>query len=172
MREEEGQYDEALIYLVIGEERAAVIDGGTGIGRLDRLVMELTDKPYFLLLTHTHNDHICLLDREARYLYTGDIYYTGGVTSYLPGGNHDDFIKSCKRLVDLMPEYDYLMPAHNEPLVEPEQMREMYEAAKGIKDGSITDYTSRRSVATNYDTMIRRYQFSKFSLSVRESLFK
>jgi len=110
LREEDGQYDEALIYLVIGEERAAVIDGGTGIGRLDRLVMELTDKPYFLLLTHTHNDHICLLDREARYLYTGDIYYTGGVTSYLPGGNHDDFIKSCNRLVDLMPEYDWLMP--------------------------------------------------------------
>ena len=258
---EDGQYDEALMYLVIGEERAAVIDGGTGIGRLDKLVEELTDKPYFLLLTHTHNDHIggckgfdeiylyddpmgresaanglgkdkmgemikegavikpypesfdpnnyyappytvtnwlrdgeiidlggrkleviytpghssdhiCLLDREASYLYTGDIYYTGGVTSYLPGGNHDDFIKSCKRLVDLMPEYDWLMPAHNEPLVEPEQMREMYEAAKGIKDGSITDYTSRRSVATNYDTMIRRYQFSRFSLSVRESLFK
>jgi len=257
---EDGQYDEALMYLVIGEERATVIDGGTGIGRLDKLVEELTDKPYFLLLTHTHNDHIggckdvneiylyddpmgresaanglgrekmgemieegavikpypesfdpedyyappytvthwlkdhevidlggrkleviytpghssdhiCLLDRDARYLYTGDIYYTGGVTSYLPGGNHDDFIKSCKRLVDLMPEYDWLMPAHNEPLVEPDQMREMYDAAKGIMDGTIKDYTSRRSVATNYDLMIRRYQFSRFSLSVRESLF-
>ena len=55
---EDGQYDEALMYLVIGSERAAVIDGGTGIGRLDKLVEELTDKPYFLLLTHTHNDHI------------------------------------------------------------------------------------------------------------------
>jgi len=77
LREEDGQYDEALIYLVIGEERAAVIDGGTGIGRLDRLVMELTDKPYFLLLTHTHNDHICLLDREARYLLISCLNMTG-----------------------------------------------------------------------------------------------
>jgi len=67
---EDGQYDEALMYLVIGEECAAVIDGGTGIGRLDRLVMELTDKPYFLLLTHTHNDHIggCK-DFDEIYLY-------------------------------------------------------------------------------------------------------
>ena len=258
---EDGQYDEALTYLVIGEYRAAVIDGGTGIGRLDKLVEELTDKPYFLLLTHTHNDHIggckhfkeiavfddamsressanglgrdkmgemleigavikpypddfdpenfyappyyvthwlkegetidlggrslevlytpghssdhiCLLDREARYLYTGDIYYTGGVTSYLPGGDHDAFIESCGRLVDLMGEYDWLMPAHNEPLVEKEQMREMYEAAKGIRDSTITEYTSRRSVAVNYDLAIRSYHFSRFSLSVRADIFE
>jgi glyoxylase-like metal-dependent hydrolase (beta-lactamase superfamily II) len=257
---EDGQYDEALMYLVIGEERAAIIDGGTGIGRLDKLVEELTEKPYFLLLTHTHNDHIggckdikeiavvddvmsressekglgrdkmgemlepgavikplpetfnpsdffappytvkwwlkdrevidlggreleviytpghssdhiCLLDRKAGYLYTGDIYYTGGVTSYLPGGDHDDFIESCRRLVELMPEYDWLMPAHNEPLVEKEQMMEMYDAAKGIRDGSITNYSTMRSVAVNYDLEVRRYQFKRFSLSVRASIF-
>ncbi len=257
---EDGQYDEALMYLVIGEDRAAVIDGGTGIGRLDKLVAELTDKPVLLVLTHTHNDHIggcedfdeiaafddvmsresvaeglgrdkmgemlepgavikplpegfdpenfyappyivtrwlrdgdvidlggrrlevihtpghssnhiCLLDREARCLFTGDIYYTGGVTSYLPGGSHDDFVESCRRLVDLMPEYDWLMPAHNEPLVENAQMREMYEVARGIKDDVFTEYTSRRSVAVNYDIMVRRYQFSHFSLTVRESIF-
>jgi glyoxylase-like metal-dependent hydrolase (beta-lactamase superfamily II) len=257
---EDGQYDEALMYLVIGETRAAVIDGGTGIGRLDKLVEELTDKPYFLLLTHTHNDHIggcedftdiavyddvmswesaakglgkdkmgemlepgavikpypddfdpdnfyappykvtrwlkdgeiielgnrklevihtpghssnhiCLLDREARYLYTGDIYYTGGVTSYLPGGDHDAFVESCHKLVELMPEYDWLMPAHNEPLVEKEQMQEMYEAAKNIRDDTLSEYTTRRSVAVNYDTMVRRYQFSRFNLTVRADLF-
>ena len=55
---EGGQYDEALMYLVIGDEEAAVIDGGTGIGHLDKLVEELTEKPYSLVLTHTHNDHI------------------------------------------------------------------------------------------------------------------
>ena len=258
---EDGQYDEALMYLVIGDERAAVIDGGTGIGRLDKLVEELTDKPYFLLLTHTHNDHIggcedfkeiaviddvmsressaqglgkgkmgemlepsavikplpedfdsgnfyappykvthwlrdgeeidlggrkleviytpghssdhiCLLDRDARYLFTGDIYYTGGVTSYLPGSNLDDFVESCRRLVDLIPYYDYLMPAHNEPLVDKEQMREMYLGAKGIKDGTITDYTTRRSVAVNYDIEVRRYQFSRFNISVRADIFE
>ncbi|MFH1179009.1 MAG: MBL fold metallo-hydrolase [Candidatus Bathyarchaeota archaeon] len=257
---EDGQYDEALMYLVIGKTRAAVIDGGTGIGRLDKLVEELTDKPYFLLLTHTHNDHIggcedftdiavyddvmswesaakglgkdkmgemlepgavikpypeefapdnfyappykvtrwlkdseiidlgnrklevihtpghssdhiCLLDREARYLYTGDIYYTGGVTSYLPGGDHDEFVESCRRLVDLMPAYDWLMPAHNEPLVEKEQMQEMYEAAKGIRNDTLSEYTTRRSVAVNYDTEVRRYQFSRFNLTVRADLF-
>jgi hypothetical protein len=70
-----------------------------------------------------------------------------------------------------MPEYDWLMPAHNEPLVEKEQMMEMYDAAKGIRDGSITNYSTRRSVAVNYDLEVRRYQFNRFSLSVRASIF-
>ena len=257
---EDGQYDEALMYLVIGEDRAVLIDGGTGIGRLDLLVEELTDKPVLLLLTHTHNDHIggcrvfdeiavfddamsresaaeglgrekmgemlegdavireyppgfdpenfhappyevtrwlgdgdvvdlggrmlevlhtpghssdhvCLLDRDARYLYTGDIYYTGAVTSYLPGGDHEAFIESCRRLVDLIPHYDWLMPAHNEPLVEGVQMAEMLWAAEDIGAGRLTEYTERRSVAVNYDVLVRRFQFSRFSLSVRADLF-
>jgi glyoxylase-like metal-dependent hydrolase (beta-lactamase superfamily II) len=248
------------MYLVIGEERAVLIDGGTGIGRLDRLVDELTEKPVLLLLTHTHNDHIggckdfdeiavlddtmsresaaeglgrekmgemlegdavireyppgfdregfhappygvswwlrdgdvvdlggrklevlhtpghssnhvCLLDRDARYLYTGDIYYTGAVTSYLPGGDHGAFIESCRRLVGLMPFYDWLMPAHNEPLVEGGQMGEMLRAAEDIGAGRLSEYTERRSVAVNYDVLVRRFQFDRFSLSVRADLF-
>jgi len=257
---EDGQYDEALMYLVIGEKRAAVIDGGTGIGSLKRLVEELTDRPCFLLLTHTHNDHIggckefeeiavfddvmswesaakglgkdkmgemiepgavikplpedfdsgnfyappfrvthwlkdgdmlelggrslevihtpghssnhiCILDREARYLFTGDIYYTGNVTSYLPGGNFVDFVESCRKLVNLTQFYDWLMPAHNEPLVEKEQMVEMYNAAKSILEKSGLEYTLHRSVAVNYDLMTRKYHFNRFSLSVRDDIF-
>ena len=257
---EDGQYDEALMYLVIGEEMAVLVDGGTGIGRLDLLVAELTDKPVLLLLTHTHNDHIggcsvfdeiavyddamsressaeglgrekmgemlegdavikeyppgfdregfhappygvswwlgdgdvmdlggrklevlhtpghssnhvCLLDRDARYLYTGDIYYTGAVTSYLPGGDHGEFVESCRRLVERMPFYDWLMPAHNEPLVEGGQMGEMLRAAEDIGAGRLSEYVERRSVAVNYDVLVRRYQFSRFSLSVRADLF-
>ena len=256
---EGGQYDEALMYLVIGDERAVVVDGGTGIGRLDLLVEELTDKPCFLLLTHTHNDHIggckdfdeiavyddamsresaaeglgrdkmgeiiegdnvirefppgfdpdsyyappytvtrwlrdgdrvelggrtleviytpghssdhlCLLDRGSRYLWTGDLLYTGGVTTYLPGGDHDSFIESCRRLVDLMPHYDMLLPAHNEPLVEKEIMVELMKAAEDIKAGRLTEYRESRSVAVNYDTLVRRYQFSRFSLITKADL--
>ena len=71
-----------------------------------------------------------------------------------------------------MPEYDWLMPAHNEPLVDKEQMHEMYLAAKGILDGTFTEYISSRSVAVNYDLEVIRYQFSRFSLTVGADLFK
>lgn len=46
-----------LMYLVEGEERAALIDTGSGIGSLKTLVDTLTDKPYIVLLTHGHVDH-------------------------------------------------------------------------------------------------------------------
>lgn len=46
-----------LMYLVEGQERAALIDTGTGLGNLKELVHNLTDKPYFVLLTHGHVDH-------------------------------------------------------------------------------------------------------------------
>jgi len=256
---EGGQYDEALMYLVIGDERAVVVDGGTGIGRLDLLVEELTDKPCFLLLTHTPNDHIggckdfdeiavyddamsresaaeglgrdkmgeiiegdnvireypqgfdpdsyyappytvtrwlrdgdrvelggrtleviytpghssdhlCLLDRGSRYLWMGDLFYTGGVTTYLPGGDHDSFIESCRRLVDLMPHYDMLLPAHNEPLVEKEIMVELMKAAEDVKAGRLTEYRESRSVAVNYNILVRRYQFSRFALITKADL--
>jgi glyoxylase-like metal-dependent hydrolase (beta-lactamase superfamily II) len=67
---EGGQFDEPLMYLVIGSEKAVVIDGGNGIGDLAELVEELTDKPYFLLLTHTHNDILmdANISRTLQYL--------------------------------------------------------------------------------------------------------
>ena len=44
-------------FLVEGEERAALIDTGTGIGNLHEVVRELTDKPLVILITHGHFDH-------------------------------------------------------------------------------------------------------------------
>ena len=80
-------------------------------------------------------------------------------------------MESCRRLVELMPYYDWLMPAHNEPLVERGQMGEMLRAAEDIGAGRLSEYTERRSVAVNYDVLVRRYQFGRFSLTVRADLF-
>jgi len=44
-------------FLVEGEEKAALIDTGCGIGRLAETVRELTDKPLIILITHGHFDH-------------------------------------------------------------------------------------------------------------------
>ncbi len=234
------------MYLVIGDEEAALVDGGSGIGRVDGVVEELTDKPFFLLLTHTHNDHIgsckdfrdiaalddvmtweratkgygrakmgeiigegnvisefpeyfdlegyhaapftvtrwlkdgdvvdlggrrlevvhtpghssnhaCLLDRESRYLWTGDHFYTGGVSTYLPGGDHDAFIRSTWRLVEMMPLYDMLLPAHHQPLVWKEVMAELLKATEEIIAGTAANYTDRMAVVADYDKPVRRY---------------
>ena len=44
-------------YLIVGNDRAALIDTGYGIGDLKGYVESLTDKPYEVFITHGHVDH-------------------------------------------------------------------------------------------------------------------
>ena len=46
------------MYLVLGEERAALVDTGTGIGDLPGKVRQLTSLPCTVLSTHFHWDHV------------------------------------------------------------------------------------------------------------------
>jgi glyoxylase-like metal-dependent hydrolase (beta-lactamase superfamily II) len=45
-------------YLVVGEERAVLLDAGTGVGSIRQVVERLTDLPVTLVLSHGHWDHI------------------------------------------------------------------------------------------------------------------
>jgi glyoxylase-like metal-dependent hydrolase (beta-lactamase superfamily II) len=55
---EDGQFEEVISYLVIGGEKAALIDTGSGIGDIKKLVKGITDLPVMIVNTHTHGDHI------------------------------------------------------------------------------------------------------------------
>jgi glyoxylase-like metal-dependent hydrolase (beta-lactamase superfamily II) len=46
------------MYLLEGDERALLIDTGTGVADLRALVEKLTDKPYDVAATHGHSDHV------------------------------------------------------------------------------------------------------------------
>ena len=50
--------EEAISNLVIGQDKAALIDTGCGIGNLRKAVEEVTDKPVMIINTHTHADHL------------------------------------------------------------------------------------------------------------------
>lgn len=50
-------YNESL-YLVEGSDRAVLIDAGTYVPDLDKIVAKITQKPVTLLLTHGHGDHV------------------------------------------------------------------------------------------------------------------
>jgi len=45
------------LYLVEGNDRAILIDAGTRIADLDKIVAGITDKPVTLVATHVHPDH-------------------------------------------------------------------------------------------------------------------
>lgn len=46
-----------LMYLIEGENKAALIDTGTGVGNLKEFVEKITKKPITVILTHGHVDH-------------------------------------------------------------------------------------------------------------------
>ena len=50
------------LYLLEGEDKAVLIDAGTNIPKLDRIVKRITKKPVSLLLTHGHGDHVGAAD--------------------------------------------------------------------------------------------------------------
>jgi glyoxylase-like metal-dependent hydrolase (beta-lactamase superfamily II) len=51
-------YEETIANLVIGEQKAALIDTSCGVGNLRRAVEEITSQPVIVINTHTHLDHL------------------------------------------------------------------------------------------------------------------
>ena len=51
------EFDCASMYLLVGSEKAMLIDTGMGVGDLRGAVEMITDKPLIVVLTHGHIDH-------------------------------------------------------------------------------------------------------------------
>jgi glyoxylase-like metal-dependent hydrolase (beta-lactamase superfamily II) len=90
-------YETTLVSLIIGEDKAALIDTGCGIGNLRQSVEEVTRKPVIVINTHTHLDHlgsnhqfeeIAMFDhplsrRAARYGASPDVLQTEILAEHL-----------------------------------------------------------------------------------------
>jgi len=132
-------------------------------------LIDLGGRKLEVIYTPGHsNDHICLLDKKNRWLWTGDIFYTGGIYTHLPGGDLDQFIESYEKMLKLFPEYDYLMPSHNEPLVEKEILATVLEKAKLIRSGKEKKYTEGMEGSEK----IRRHQYETFAIITSEKQIK
>lgn len=51
-------YGMSTMFVLVGEERAMLIDTGVGLTDLEKAVRTVTEKPYFTVLSHGHGDHI------------------------------------------------------------------------------------------------------------------
>ncbi len=52
-----GPMGQVFVYLLIGKDKAVLIDSGYGGKKWDELVRQYTDKPVTVLITHAHIDH-------------------------------------------------------------------------------------------------------------------
>ena len=55
---EPGHYEEALSYLILGDEKAVLFDTGMGIANLKAEINRLADLPVVVVNSHSHYDHI------------------------------------------------------------------------------------------------------------------
>ena len=245
---EPGQFEEVISYLVVGKERAVLIDTGLGMDNVKRLAEEFTSLSIMVVNTHSHYDHIaqnylfdsvaifdapnarqaakngcgkaemsrlladgmlwkplpedfdpenyhvppftvtqwlkdgdvidlgnrklevvytpghspdsiCLLDRNARLLWTGDTFYPAAIYIHLPGSDLDAFIKSYERMIALSSHYDRLLPSHNEPYVQKAALERVLQAAQDIRAGKGV-YVE----GVEGETRIRRYGYSGFAI--------
>ena len=126
--------------------------------------IELGGRTLEVLHTPGHSpDSICLLDRDARLLWTGDIFYNAPLYVYGPTTDLDDFIESYRRMVGLFPHYDRLMPGHNETYVDKEVLQRVLETAEDIRAGRAGEYREQN----RRGTIIRRYDYEGFAIIVR-----
>jgi len=67
--------DEGMVrsFLVIGNERALLIDSGFGAGDIKKVIENLTELPIVLVNTHVDRDHIgCNLNFDAAYMHPSE----------------------------------------------------------------------------------------------------
>jgi len=107
-------------------------------------------------------DSCCFLDRDHRLLFTGDMFYTGSIYTYLNGGDTPTFLNSYQKMLTHYEEFDSLMPSHNEPCVERELLLKALNALEDVESG-------RGEYIEEEDTgiLIRVYDYGRFSIVVR-----
>jgi glyoxylase-like metal-dependent hydrolase (beta-lactamase superfamily II) len=126
-------------------------------------VIDLGTRTLEVLETPGHSpDSCCFLDREDRLLFTGDMFYTGGIYTYLNGGDIPTFIESYEYMLSYYDEYDRLMPSHNEPWVEKRLLRDVYKAVKDISAGR-----GKYREGTDMGIPIKKFDYGRFNIVTR-----
>ncbi|WNS41732.1 MBL fold metallo-hydrolase [Paenibacillus sp. MMS20-IR301] len=70
---EYGHWEQVHSFLLLGKDRAALIDTGLGIGNIRSITDQLTTLPILVLTTHVHTDHIGSHGQfEAIYVHEAD----------------------------------------------------------------------------------------------------
>lgn len=71
------EFECASVFVLVGKEKALVIDTGIGIGDLRGAIEKITDKPLVLVLSHGHGDHLGnAWQFDEVYLNEKDLSYT------------------------------------------------------------------------------------------------
>lgn len=69
------------MYILVGEERALILDSGSGFCDLKEIISSITDLPYIVAITHGHPDHAGAIGQfDVVYMHPADIEGAGHIT--------------------------------------------------------------------------------------------
>ena len=97
---EDGHWEDVHSYLFVGDERAALIDTGTGIADISSVVRTIVDVPVLVVTTHVHWDHIGghgLFDQRLVHRFDADWLRNGSLSQSKTSVRISHFIRSRRR---------------------------------------------------------------------------
>jgi glyoxylase-like metal-dependent hydrolase (beta-lactamase superfamily II) len=100
-------------------------------------------------------DALCLLDRPNRLLWTGDSFYPGPIYLFVPETDFAAYTASATRLAALAQQVDLLLPSHNLPAADPENLTRLAQAVRAVQEGTTKPVEAEGRV---------EYTFQGFSL--------
>lgn len=103
-------WEETHCYLVCGTQKAVLIDTGLGIENIRKVTDSLTALPIIHTPGHSPG-HCCFYEPERKYLYTGDLIYSGCLDAFYPTTDPETFWESVRKIQPL--EKKRVLPGHH-----------------------------------------------------------
>ncbi|MGB8453867.1 MAG: MBL fold metallo-hydrolase [Anaerocolumna sp.] len=101
-------------------------------------IIDLGNYCFEVLLIPGHTPgSIALLEREKRFLIGGDSIQTGKIFMFGNGRNFDAFRASMLKLQGLLEAFDLIYSSHNELIVKPEILKQLYIGAGKVMDKKV-----------------------------------
>lgn len=100
----------------------------------DGELIDLGNRPLEVITVpgHTPNS-LVLLDRVNRLMFMGDTFYPSTLYAHRGDANFSDYLSSAEKLSQYQSIVDYILPAHNEPLIPSYYLKAMRDAFVAIQ---------------------------------------
>lgn len=133
----------------------------------DEQVIDLGQRQIQVLAVPGHTpDGIALLDRQAGYLWTGDVFYEAPIWLFFEGTDLDAYEQSIQRLAAISPGLRKVFPAHNTPVAEPVRLVELVNAFAAVVAGTKKP-TPLKGSSHSGDQAADIFEFEHFSFLIR-----
>jgi glyoxylase-like metal-dependent hydrolase (beta-lactamase superfamily II) len=105
--------------------------------------IELGGRTLKVIATPGHTpDAIALFDEKNGLLFTGDSFYLGPIYLYRPETDLDAYVSSMKKLAELVPHLQLLLPSHNVPVADPSYLPKVVIAIEQVRRGEMKAITT------------------------------